>query len=118
MFQNIKVEDQLDPLYEWGNFYTKYVSEIESDPVGDFTRCREVFAEIFGVDCHITDEGKIENPKADLYSQIPGSSIDKDFRLWDRFWFVTARTTECNRLIKWWSEAELFTIFENHVYIH
>lgn len=56
MFQNIKVEGQLDPLYEWGNFYTKYVSEIESDPVGDFTRCREVFAELFGVDCHITDE--------------------------------------------------------------
>ena len=21
-------------------FYTKYVSEVESDPVGDFTRCR------------------------------------------------------------------------------
>ena len=88
MFQNIK--GQLDPLYEWGNFYTKYVSEIESDPVGDFTRCREVFAELFGVDCHITDEGKIENPKADLYSQIPGSNIDKDFRLWDGFWFATA----------------------------
>ena len=54
MFQNIEA----DPLYEWGNFYTRYVSEIESDPVGDFTRCREVFAELFGADQHVTDEGK------------------------------------------------------------
>ncbi len=76
MFQNLKVDGQLDPLFEWGNFYTKYVSEIESDPVGDFTRCREVFAELFGVECHITDEGKTENPNANLYSHIPALDID------------------------------------------
>jgi hypothetical protein len=33
----------VDNLYEWGRFYTRYVSEIESDPVGDFTRTRAVF---------------------------------------------------------------------------
>ena len=27
-------------IQQHGRFYTKYVSEIESDPVGDFTRCR------------------------------------------------------------------------------
>ena len=83
MFQNIKVKGQLDPLYEWGNFYTKYVSEIESDPVGDFTRCREVFAEIFGVDCHITDEGKIEIHKSlvQILIRILGYRIDFDLRL-------------------------------------
>ena len=27
-------------LFQHGRFYTKYVSEVESDPVGDFTRCR------------------------------------------------------------------------------
>ena len=55
MFQNINA----DPLFEWGNFYTRYVSEIESDPVGDYTRCREVFAELLGPDQHVTDDGKI-----------------------------------------------------------
>ena len=27
-------------------FYTKYVSEVESDPVGDFTRCRLALADL------------------------------------------------------------------------
>lgn len=52
IFQNIDA----DPLFEWGNFHTRYLSEIESDPVGDFTRCREVFAELFGADQYVTDE--------------------------------------------------------------
>ena len=55
MFQNINAE----PLFEWGKFYTRYVSEIESDPVGDYTKCREVFEELFGTDQHVTDDGKI-----------------------------------------------------------
>ena len=53
MFQNLS---NVDPLFEWGNFYTRYVSEIESDPVGEFTRCREVFHELFGPDQRVTDE--------------------------------------------------------------
>ena len=36
-------------LFEWGRFYTRYVSEIESDPVGDFTRTKKVLAEL-GID--------------------------------------------------------------------
>ena len=40
IFKNIS---EVDNLYEWGRFYTRYVSEIESDPVGDFTRTRAVF---------------------------------------------------------------------------
>ena len=36
-----------DPLFEWGNFLTRYVSEIESDPVGEFTRARWVEFEIW-----------------------------------------------------------------------
>ena len=55
MFQNMNV----DPLFEWGNFYTRYVSEIESDPVGDFTRCRQCLEELFGTDCRVTDEGRV-----------------------------------------------------------
>lgn len=31
-----------DMLYKRGNFFTKYVSEIESDREGDFTSCRQV----------------------------------------------------------------------------
>ena len=40
IFKNI---EEVESLYEWGRFYTRYVSEIESDPVGDFTRARAVF---------------------------------------------------------------------------
>jgi len=40
IFKNIT---DTDPLFEWGRFYTRYVSEIESDPVGDFSRTRMVF---------------------------------------------------------------------------
>ncbi|XP_023938418.1 hexokinase type 2 isoform X3 [Bicyclus anynana] len=35
-----------DLLYERGNFYTKYVSEIESDKPGDYTSCMEVLEEL------------------------------------------------------------------------
>ena len=33
-------------LQKHGRFYTKYVSEIESDPVGDFTLCRQTLADL------------------------------------------------------------------------
>ena len=45
-----------DALFEWGGFLTRYVSEIESDPVGEFTRTREVFYELFGAGERVTDE--------------------------------------------------------------
>ncbi|KAJ0183264.1 hypothetical protein K1T71_001240 [Dendrolimus kikuchii] len=35
-----------DLLFEKGNFYTKYVSEIESDNAGDYTSCMEVLEEL------------------------------------------------------------------------
>ena len=34
------VGQNTENLFQHGRFYTKYVSEVESDPVGDFTRCR------------------------------------------------------------------------------
>ena len=33
-------------LMKHGRFYTKYVSEIESDPVGDYTRARMALQEL------------------------------------------------------------------------
>ena len=41
-------------LHKHGRFYTKYVSEIESDPVGDFTLCRQALANL-GLD-QVSDE--------------------------------------------------------------
>ncbi|XP_049872313.1 hexokinase type 2 isoform X3 [Pectinophora gossypiella] len=35
-----------DLLFQRGSFYTKYVSEIESDKAGDFTSCMEVLEEL------------------------------------------------------------------------
>ena len=35
-----------DLLFKRGSFYTKYVSEIESDKAGDFTSCMEVLEEL------------------------------------------------------------------------
>lgn len=35
-----------DLLFERHSFYTKYVSEIESDKMGDFTSCMEVLEEL------------------------------------------------------------------------
>lgn len=34
-----------------GNFYTKYVSEIESDNKGDYTNCRDVLDELGMFQC-------------------------------------------------------------------
>ena len=42
-------------LMKHGRFYTKYVSEIESDPVGAFARCREALSDL-GID-DVNDEG-------------------------------------------------------------
>ena len=40
-------EDQnTDGLFEPGAFLTKYVSKVEADPVGDYTKCRKVMAEL------------------------------------------------------------------------
>lgn len=35
-----------DLLFTRGRFYTKYVSEIESDPPGNFTNCKEIMEEL------------------------------------------------------------------------
>ena len=35
-----------DKLFEWGRFYTRYVSEIESDPVGNYGYTRKVCQEL------------------------------------------------------------------------
>ena len=43
-------------LMQHGRFYTKYVSEIESDPVGVFKLCRDALADI-GIE-KVSDEGK------------------------------------------------------------
>lgn len=60
IWEGLVFQDQnTDKLFEWGRFYTKYVSEIESDPVGDFTRCRAVMAEL-----------GIENPSEEDMSAV------------------------------------------------
>ncbi|QQP53332.1 Phosphotransferase, partial [Caligus rogercresseyi] len=41
-----KEQANTDLLFEWGRFYTRYVSEIESDPVGSYQRAREVCIEL------------------------------------------------------------------------
>ena len=33
-------------LLERGSFFTRYASEIESDPVGEYTRCRQALEEV------------------------------------------------------------------------
>lgn len=35
-----------DLLFSRGRFYTKYVSEIESDPPGTYTNCKEILEEL------------------------------------------------------------------------
>lgn len=35
-----------DQLFSRGRFYTKYVSEIESDPPGTYTNCKEILEEL------------------------------------------------------------------------
>lgn len=39
-------EQDTDNLFEWGRFYSKYVSDIESDPVGQFPRTKKVLEEL------------------------------------------------------------------------
>ena len=47
MWEELIFKDQnTDSLFEWGGFESKYVSKIEADPVGDFTKCRKVLAQI------------------------------------------------------------------------
>ena len=45
----IFTKDNIEKLLEKGGFLTKYVSEVESDQVGDFTKCSEVLKDV-GID--------------------------------------------------------------------
>lgn len=56
IFNNLSPDEHLEPLFQWGSFLTRYVSEIESDPVGEFSRARDVFFELFGPGNRVTDE--------------------------------------------------------------
>ena len=43
VWEDLMFEDQnTDGLFEPGAFLTKYVSKVEADPVGDYTKCRKV----------------------------------------------------------------------------
>lgn len=42
----IFVGNDREPLLERGAFFTRFASEIESDPVGDYTRCRQALGEL------------------------------------------------------------------------
>merc|ERR1719312_1107468 len=42
----IFTDQNTDRLFEWGGFLSKYVSKIEADPVGDYTKCRKVLTEL------------------------------------------------------------------------
>jgi len=42
----IFTDQNTDQLFEWGGFLSKYVSKVEADPVGDYTKCRKVLAEL------------------------------------------------------------------------
>ena len=47
VWEDLMFEDQnTDGLFEPGAFLTKYVSKVEADPVGDYTKCRAVLAEL------------------------------------------------------------------------
>ena len=47
VWEDLMFEDQnTDGLFEPGAFLTKYVSKVEADPVGDYTKCRKVMAEL------------------------------------------------------------------------
>ena len=60
----IFTNDKIDNLLEKGSFLTKYVSEIESDPVGVFVRCRQVLSEL-----------GIENPDEEDCSALRWMSV-------------------------------------------
>lgn len=42
----IFVDQNTDSLFEHGSFLSKYVSKIEADPVGDYTKCRKVMTQL------------------------------------------------------------------------
>ena len=47
VWEDLMFEDQnTDGLFEPGAFLTKYVSKVEADPVGDYTKCRKVMAQL------------------------------------------------------------------------
>ena len=47
VWEDLMFEDQnTDGLFEPGAFLTKYVSKVEADPVGDYTKCRKVMAKL------------------------------------------------------------------------
>ena len=47
VWEDLMFEDQnTDGLFEPGAFLTKYVSKVEADPVGDYSKCRKVMAEL------------------------------------------------------------------------
>ena len=60
----IFTNDKIDNLLEKGSFLTKYVSEVESDPVGVFVRCRQVLSEL-----------GIENPDEEDCSALRWMSV-------------------------------------------
>merc|ERR1719369_1092860 len=47
VWEDLLFQDQnTDALFEHGAFLTKYVSSVEADPVGDYTKCRKVMTEL------------------------------------------------------------------------
>ena len=47
IWEGLIFQDQnTDLFFEWGRFYSKYVSEIESDPVGQYPRTKKVLEEL------------------------------------------------------------------------
>jgi len=47
VWEDLMFQDQnTDGLFEHGAFLTKYVSMVEADPVGNYTKCRKVMAHL------------------------------------------------------------------------
>ena len=47
VLEDLIFQDQnTDSLFEPGGFKSKYVSKIEADPVGDYSKCRKVLSEL------------------------------------------------------------------------
>ena len=63
-----------EKLLERGSFYTRFASEIESDPVGDYTRARMALQELE------IDPG--------LYFSFSGSAIKKSYQKINCFWYI------------------------------
>ena len=45
----IFVGAERDKILERGSFFTRFASEIESDPVGEYTRARQALEEVLGL---------------------------------------------------------------------